>query len=163
METELCPCGSGTAYTACCEPFISGEQTPQTPESLLRSRYSAYVKKKVDYIVGTTHPEQRQPESRKTVESWARNARWHDLEIVDAPAVSPDDTEGTVEFVARYTEKGKRQRHHEVAEFRKDDGNWFFYDARVPKIEQYVRPTPKVGRNDPCPCGSGKKYKKCCA
>jgi SWIM/SEC-C metal-binding protein len=22
---------------------------------------------------------------------------------------------------------------------------------------------PKVGRNDPCPCGSGKKYKKCCA
>jgi hypothetical protein len=26
----------------------------------------------------------------------------------------------------------------------------------------YVRETPKVGRNDPCPCGSGKKYKKCC-
>jgi uncharacterized protein len=26
----------------------------------------------------------------------------------------------------------------------------------------YVRPDPKVGRNDPCPCGSGKKFKKCC-
>lgn len=25
-----------------------------------------------------------------------------------------------------------------------------------------VRPMPKVGRNQPCPCGSGKKYKKCC-
>jgi uncharacterized protein YchJ len=26
----------------------------------------------------------------------------------------------------------------------------------------YVRAAPKIGRNDPCPCGSGKKYKKCC-
>ena len=28
--------------------------------------------------------------------------------------------------------------------------------------EPYKRPLPKVGRNDRCPCGSGKKYKKCC-
>jgi uncharacterized protein YecA (UPF0149 family) len=28
--------------------------------------------------------------------------------------------------------------------------------------EFYVSPYPVVGRNDPCPCGSGKKYKKCC-
>ncbi|WP_231757355.1 SEC-C metal-binding domain-containing protein [Microbulbifer elongatus] len=25
-----------------------------------------------------------------------------------------------------------------------------------------TRSTPKVGRNDPCPCGNGKKFKKCC-
>ena len=31
-----------------------------------------------------------------------------------------------------------------------------------PKVATIVRDTPKVGRNDPCPCGSGKKYKKCC-
>lgn len=30
------------------------------------------------------------------------------------------------------------------------------------KVETYRRPEPRVGRNDPCPCGSGKKYKKCC-
>jgi preprotein translocase subunit SecA len=30
-----------------------------------------------------------------------------------------------------------------------------------PKQETVVRTQPKVGRNDPCPCGSGKKYKKC--
>lgn len=35
------------------------------------------------------------------------------------------------------------------------------YGAIVPS-EPYQRPAPKVGRNDPCPCGSGKKYKKCC-
>jgi uncharacterized protein YecA (UPF0149 family) len=31
------------------------------------------------------------------------------------------------------------------------------------KVETVRREEPKVGRNDPCPCGSGKKYKKCCA
>ena len=31
-----------------------------------------------------------------------------------------------------------------------------------PENAQVVRITPKVGRNDPCPCGSGKKYKHCC-
>ena len=37
---------------------------------------------------------------------------------------------------------------------------YFPLNSYVP--ETYVRPEPKVGRNDPCPCGSGKKYKKCC-
>jgi len=32
----------------------------------------------------------------------------------------------------------------------------------VPSVAPMTRETPKVGRNDPCPCGSGKKYKKCC-
>lgn len=35
-------------------------------------------------------------------------------------------------------------------------------DWMKPEIPTYVREQPKVGRNDPCPCGSGKKYKKCC-
>ena len=30
------------------------------------------------------------------------------------------------------------------------------------KVETFRRETPKVGRNDPCPCGSGKKFKRCC-
>ena len=30
-------------------------------------------------------------------------------------------------------------------------------------VDQMIRQEPKIGRNDPCPCGSGKKYKKCCA
>lgn len=30
-------------------------------------------------------------------------------------------------------------------------------------VQPFVRATPKVGRNDACPCGSGAKYKKCCA
>ena len=34
-------------------------------------------------------------------------------------------------------------------------------EQTTPAINEY-HPGPKVGRNDPCPCGSGKKYKKCC-
>ena len=33
---------------------------------------------------------------------------------------------------------------------------------QVPFRAPYIRPTPKVGRNEPCPCASGKKYKQCC-
>ena len=35
-------------------------------------------------------------------------------------------------------------------------------NAALTSATTMVRETPKVGRNDPCPCGSGKKYKKCC-
>lgn len=34
--------------------------------------------------------------------------------------------------------------------------------AAPQKVETVVHEGPRIGRNDPCPCGSGKKYKKCC-
>jgi len=41
--------------------------------------------------------------------------------------------------------------------------NFFDRDGyHIKPVEPYVREEPKVGRNDVCPCGSGKKYKKCC-
>ena len=70
---------------------------------------------------------------------------------------------GTVEVVAEYFEKGRRNRHHEIAQFRREDGAWYFYDGQAPTPQTVVRTGPKVGRNEPCPCGSGRKYKKCCA
>ena len=38
----------------------------------------------------------------------------------------------------------------------------FVKQAQSGAAQQISKPPPKVGRNDPCPCGSGKKYKKCC-
>ncbi len=160
---DTCPCGSEKNYSDCCGPLIAGERTADTAEALLRSRYTAYARQEVDYIVDTTHPEKREADSRKTVEKWAKNTQWRLLQVLDVTAGGPDDNEGSVEFMADYMEKGKKRKHHEIAEFKKLDGQWFFFDAGAPKIEQFVRKGPKVGRNDPCPCGSGKKYKKCCA
>lgn len=160
---DTCPCGSELEYSNCCQPLISGEKTAETAESLMRSRYTAYAKKETDYIAQTVHPDQRQGDSRKTIEEWADNTQWNKLEIIECSAGGPEDSEGFVEFAADYTEKGKKRKHHELAVFKKYEDKWYFFDGQAPQIKQVVRSGPKVGRNEPCPCMSGKKYKKCCA
>lgn len=56
-----------------------------------------------------------------------------------------------------YHKKFKKYRKLYPEKFEIEDD-----EAEDFKIQPYTRPEPKVGRNDPCPCGSGKKYKKCC-
>ena len=159
---ESCPCGSGQAYIECCHPIIQGGQVAQTAEALMRSRYCAYVKAEIDYIYDTTHASQRSKFNREESLAWSRKAEWQALEILRTEDGGPEDDSGIVEFVARYREKGKAVQHHEIAEFTREDGRWYFVDGHAPKPSQSIRQGPKVGRNDPCPCGSGKKYKKCC-
>jgi SEC-C motif-containing protein len=155
-----CPCGSGLAYETCCEPVIKGVQTAETAAQLMRARYSAYVKVETDFLFETTHPEHRQGYDHKGTREWAESAQWEGLEIVAARNGSAGDASGEVEFIARFREQGARKEHHELALFKKDQGVWFFTDGR------FVAPKPivstKVGRNEPCTCGSGQKYKKCC-
>jgi SEC-C motif-containing protein len=159
---EMCPCGSGRAYEECCELLIKGVKQPLTAEQLMRSRYSAYVRVETDYIFDTTHPDHRQGYDHKGTKVWAENSQWEGLEILDAIAGGPGDNEGDVEFVASYREKGLRKQHHELAHFKKENGRWYFTDGSAVAQKPIMRAEPKVGRNDPCPCGSGKKFKKCC-
>jgi SEC-C motif-containing protein len=160
---ETCPCGTGKPYNRCCEPLIRGEQKPQTPEALMRARYSAHVKTEVDFVVESTHPDKREGLLAEGIRRWSEGLNWHGLEILDSTGGTDGDNTGAVEFIAHYTEKTISKKHHELAEFERVDGNWYFADGLPVMPKQYVRPTPKVGRNDPCPCGSGKKHKKCCA
>lgn len=159
---DLCPCGSGINYEDCCGPLIKGTQIAETAESLMRSRYAAYVKTEIDYILNTTHADQRQNFDRLDSETWSKKTDWHSLEIRRTEDGGPQDETGWVEFVARYRKKGVLAQHHELAQFKKEEGQWFFYDGHAPQYEQVIRQGTKVGRNDPCPCGSGKKHKKCC-
>lgn len=159
---EMCPCGSGNSYETCCEPLIRGTESATTAEAMLRSRYTAHAKREVDYIVQTTHPEKRKDDDEKTVARWTRKTEWLNMKLLGTENGGPDDDEGIVSFEANYFEKGERRVHREIATFKKIDGKWYFYDAEIPPPTQFVRETPKVGRNAPCPCGSGKKYKKCC-
>jgi len=157
-----CPCGSGRAYAECCAPVIAGERPAGTAEELMRSRYSAYAKKEIAHLRDSLHPDQRADYDEKSSREWADRATWEGFTLVGATGGGPEDEEGTIEFVARYAEKGEPREHHEVATFRKKDGAWYFETGKAPPQTQYVRASPKVGRNDPCPCGSGKKHKKCC-
>ena len=162
MSSESCPCGSGRVYSDCCGPLIEGKAAAQTAEALMRARYTAHANGAVDYIVETTHPAKRAGVNREQVSQWSKSSQWLGLEVLATEAGGNGDEAGTVEFSARYRQKGKTYDHREIAEFAKQDGTWYFVDGRPPKTEQFIRQGPKIGRNDPCPCGSGKKYKKCC-
>jgi SEC-C motif-containing protein len=142
--------------------MIRGDRLASTAEELMRSRYTAHAKTEVDYVYETTHSSQRKKVNREQVAAWSKNSEWLGLEIDETEGGGPDDDAGSVTFTARYREKGKKVEHREVAEFKKEDGRWYFVDGRAPKAVQVIRQGPKIGRNDPCTCGSGKKFKKCC-
>jgi SEC-C motif-containing protein len=158
---EPCPCGSGQTYEQCCMPIIKGDQPAQSAEALMRARYSAHVKSEIDFIVNSTHTSERGKVDRNRLVAWTKRSEWLGLEILSAEGGQEDKT-GTVEFMARYREKGRRINHHELASFIQENGHWYFKDGQPPHTDPVVRSGPKIGRNDPCPCGSGKKYKKCC-
>lgn len=152
-----CPCGSNESYQTCCEPFINGNETPATPEQLMRSRYSAYAQGKVEYIGDTMYGRASKDFNLEAAREWANTVKWMKLEVINS---GMDGDKGHVEFIAHFHEGGKANALHELSEFAKKDGKWFYIDGRVPPVERLTR--QEVGRNDPCPCGSGKKFKKCC-
>lgn len=157
-----CPCQSGKPYSDCCGPIISGELPAPTAESLMRSRYTAYTVGDVDYIEKTHHPKGSADFDKEAARTWAKESEWQGLDILKTEAGSPEDEEGLVEFVAKYKAEGQSLAHQERAQFKKHDGAWLYLDGKIIATPTQRRESPKVGRNDPCPCGSGKKYKKCC-
>ncbi|MGD2055783.1 MAG: YchJ family protein [Gammaproteobacteria bacterium] len=157
-----CPCGSDLTLAECCEPLIDGAAQAPTPEALMRSRYTAYVLQAIPYIAGTLHPDQRSDYDEAGAIRWAREADWQSLEIIASSPVSAGSESATVEFKASYRRNGTRFVHHEISEFRKAGGTWYFYDGRMISPAPLRHDNPRPGRNDPCPCGSGKKFKKCC-
>lgn len=129
----------------------------------MRARYTAHVKHEIDFILETVLPDQQDPSERESVERWAEQSVWQGIEILATDGGLEGDDRGRVEFVARYSEGERDQEHHEIAAFQRLDGKWYFdvKNTEFPRMEPLV--SNKIGRNDPCPCGSGKKYKKCCA
>ena len=156
-----CPCGNERSYDECCGRFIDGDAKPDTAEALMRSRYSAYATENIDYVLATHDPETADELDRDSTAKWAHNSDWQGLEIMRTERGGPDDDNGEVEFIATYTLEGNTYAHHELSTFRRIDGQWFYVDGEMVRPQPVRRESPKVGRNEPCPCGSGKKYKKC--
>ncbi len=156
-----CVCGLAPDTEQCCGRFIRGDDTPATAEALMRSRYAAYVLGEIDYIVSSHHPERRDDVDAAGARSWSEQAQWEGLDVHRAEG-GEDDDEGVVDFTARYMSSGHLVHHRERAQFKKHDGKWYFFDSEMLRGKPVVREGRKVGRNEPCPCGSGKKYKKCC-
>lgn len=159
-----CPCGNEQSYENCCGALHSGKASASTAEELMRARYSAFAKSEIDYVEKTHVPGTTDfdPEEAK---KWAGSSEWLGLEIVKTEKGQKTDKTGVVEFKAKYKdiESDKTLIHHEISTFKNIDGIWYYNDGQIVGLEPIRRAEPKVGRNDPCPCGSGKKFKKCCA
>lgn len=161
MKTNPCPCNSGKDFTDCCGPIIDGSVKAKTAEELMRSRYTAHFMGNFDHVANTHAPEIKDTYNKSAAKSQAKNTEWVSLEITATEDGGPDDETGVVTFTARFKENGEVYAHRERAIFRREKGEWVYVDGKInPQIEP--RRVEKIGRNDPCPCGSGKKYKKCC-
>lgn len=150
-KTKICPCGTGKKYHMCCGLFISEKEAPTTPEELMRSRYTAYTEANIHYICLTMKSPAADNFDFKSAEAWAQKANWTGLKVIKT---SHDAHQGIVEFSAYYTLDDKNYELHEVSKFLNENGKWYYVD--------HLQPENKIGRNDKCPCGSDKKYKKCC-
>jgi SEC-C motif-containing protein len=158
----MCPCGSGRPLRACCGPFVDGSAAAPTAEALMRSRYSAHVLGAIDYLMATWEEGARRKVDRAAVAEWARSSEWLGLRVLATEDGGAGDERGGVEFQARYRGRdGVERVHHERSRFLRRDGRWYFVDGEAVAAAP-ARAAARAGRNDPCPCGSGKKYKKCC-
>ena len=156
-----CPCNSGLDFDKCCGPILDGTTTAQTAEALMRSRYTAHVKGNFDHVANTHAPEVQATYNKSAAKAQSKNTEWVGLEIRETTGGGVDDDTGTVLFSAKFMENNDLHVHRELSDFRRENGKWVYVDGKInPQGEP--RRVQKVGRNEPCTCGSGKKFKKCC-
>jgi len=160
MTGAECPCGSGNNYQDCCEPFIRETQYPQTAEQLMRSRYSAYAKEEFNYLADSEHPKVAEEFGDAEEHRPGEKLNWKSLKILNKDKGGPDDQEGMVEFEAYFEAGGRTYGFREKSRFLREEGRWYYLDGETHRFP--YRTDKKPGRNDPCSCGSGKKFKKCC-
>lgn len=154
---EPCPCGSSSSFGECCSPILDGSSPAPTAERLMRSRYTAHVLHDFPYLHRTFAETKDEP---YVEQEYGNEIEWTRLVI---NAHEPDIRPGVshVDFSAHFTEDGRSGILHEKSEFELIDGSWIF-TRTLREGPAPVKAEPKVGRNEPCPCGSSKKFKKCC-
>jgi SEC-C motif domain protein len=124
----MCPCrGSANAlpYDACCGRYHAGplHLLAPTAEALMRSRYSAFVRDELDYLLATWHASTRPTSLTPN----PPGSKWLGLEVRRHTVI--DAGHATVEFVARHKLGGRAERLYEISRFVREDGRWFYVDA----------------------------------
>ena len=174
LSLPICPCqinpvsdaiGAPLLYQDCCQPYHDGLLNKEadgikaeTAKRLMRTRYSAFVLVKPNYIVKTTIPAQQNLLDIKAIENWAKETDWAGLEIVThTPQLGKRHAQ--VEFKAYFKTNENLQAHHELSAFVKvtdknsNNARWYFLDPTI---------SMSVSQKQPCICGSGEKFKRCC-
>ena len=129
-EESLCPCKSQESYGACCMPYHYLKSKPETAEQLMRSRYSAYFFRRIEYLVDTTHPDTREPGLRQEIIKTMEQVSWSFLKILNTSGGRKEDKTGKVEFIADYYLEGELHELHERSRFRRFKGAWKYLDGK---------------------------------
>ncbi|QOY52611.1 YchJ family protein [Candidatus Sulfurimonas baltica] len=143
-----CICGNKKDYNECCGAIINSKTKANSAEELMRSRYSAYVKGDSAYLLKTALKENLHVDDAKLIEEFSNSVEWLKLDVLHVE-------KNIVEFKAYYKENEKINVLHEKSNFIFKDDMWLYVDGELFNS--------KIERNESCPCGSGKKFKKCCA
>jgi SEC-C motif domain protein len=138
-----CPCGSQKPYATCCGPYVTGQVPAPTAESLMRSRYTAYSKGQIDYLIATWHPKAGKACDRATLQQSSQSTRWVGLTILKTQKGRTQDKRGVVEFVALYqtitisplqlnqtaATQNPVYQLHERSRFVQEKGQWLYVDG----------------------------------
>jgi len=157
-KNGLCPCGTELQFAECCGPFLEGRQMAPTAEALMRSRYTAFAVQDVPYLLRSWHRSTRPADLDLNDQT---GFAWHGIEVLETENGEAGEEAGVVEFIANFSGNGQDHRLHERAKFVCEEGQWLYVDGKV-NPGRIPAVSAKIGRNEPCPCSSGKKYKKCC-
>jgi SEC-C motif-containing protein len=152
LNATPCFCCSDIPFSECCDPILQDHAKALTPEMLMRSRYSAYVLENEAFLLATwdssTRPESLSLEDNKV--------KWLKLTILSSSTQKDINDTGRVEFSAEFLQDDQLCTLHETSNFQRNTGLWYYVDGTADVSRK------KLGRNGPCPCGSGKKFKRCC-
>lgn len=127
----LCYCHSNKEYEDCCQPIIIKKKNAHTPEELMRSRYTSFILKNFDHLLATHDPKTKNEFDLKANQTWANTVQFTKLEIIKSKEA---ENQGIVEFKAYYTDLKTKQNqvHHELSQFRKENGHWYFSSGTTP-------------------------------
>ena len=118
-----CPCGSSKPFSTCCEPILKGTQDAPTPETLMRSRYTAYTLGNLDYIEKTMRSDALERFNRQEAEKNINETEWLKLDVLFS---EEEGDKGTVQFIATFRYAGEEHFMHEISSFEKIDGKWYY-------------------------------------
>ena len=126
-----CYCGSDLEYEDCCQRHVEQRVAAPTAEALMRSRYSAYVLGKIEYLYTTTHPAFRRTDLKSGYQATCDSTEWIGLKVLNTFQGLEKDKVGKVEFEATYLQEGRRAIHREKSRFKRHSGKWYYTDGEV--------------------------------
>lgn len=130
MSDRPCPCGrlnargQALSLAACCGRYLDHDTPAPDAESLMRSRYSAFVLAREPYLLATWHPTTRPSEL-----ALDPAVKWLGLAVRDHQAIDADHAE--VAFVARSRQAGRGHRLEERSRFVREGGCWYYIDGDI--------------------------------